>query len=89
MQAALTTIVRMSERVGFQTNLNKTKGVICKPGFIWGQQGSEAYKRQAIEEGPNFWESKRTRVCCKECGDTMDSSPMRHHMERAHGVVLP
>ena len=62
VQAALTTIVRMSERVGFQTNLNKTKGVICKPGFIWGQQGSEAYKRQAIEEGPNFWEKKITRV---------------------------
>ena len=42
VQAALTKMVRMFERVGLQTNLDKTKAMICTPGFIWGQQGSEA-----------------------------------------------
>ena len=45
VQTALTTMVRMFERVGLQTFLNKTKAMICTPGFIWGQQGAEAYKR--------------------------------------------
>ena len=89
MQAALTTMVRMFERVGLQTNLNKTKGVICTPGFIWGQQGAEAYKRKATGEGPTFRESNRTRVRCEECGDTMAAYSIRHNMERANGIVLP
>ena len=33
-QAALTTMVRMFERVGLQKNLYKTKATICTPGFI-------------------------------------------------------
>ena len=48
VQAVLTTMVRMFDRVGLQKNLNKTNAMICTPGFIWGQQVSEAYKRQAI-----------------------------------------
>ena len=46
-QAVLTTKVRIFERFGFQTNLDKTKTMICTLGFIWRQQGAEAYKRQA------------------------------------------
>ena len=39
---ALTTMVRVFKRFGLQTNLNKTKAVICRLGFLWGQQGAEA-----------------------------------------------
>ena len=53
------------ERVSLQKNLNKTKAVICTPGFIWGQQVDESYKRQATGEGPTFRERNRTRVSCK------------------------
>ena len=80
---------KMFERVGLQTNLNKTKGVICTPGFIWGQQGAEAYKRKATGEGPTFRERNRTRLRCEECGDTMAAYSIHHNMERAHGIVLP
>ena len=44
VQAVLTTMVRIFERVGLQTNLDKTKAMICRPRFIWEQQGAEAYK---------------------------------------------
>ena len=37
LQAAMTTMVRMFEMVGLQTNLDKTKAMICTPGFIWGE----------------------------------------------------
>ena len=53
VQEALKTMVRMFERFILQTNLNKTKAVIFTPGFIWGHQGAEAYKRRATGEGPN------------------------------------
>ena len=33
-------------------------------------------------------ERKKTRVSCKECGDTMAASSLRHHTERAHVIVL-
>ena len=37
VQAALTKMVIMFERVGLQMNLNKTKAVICMPGLILGK----------------------------------------------------
>ena len=68
VQTALTTMVRIFERVLLQTNLGKTKEMICTPGFIWRKQGSEAYKRRATGEGPNFREKKVTGIICKVCG---------------------
>ena len=86
---ALTTMVGVFERFGLQTNLNNTKAVICTLGFIWGQQGAEAYKRRATEEGPTFRERNRTRVSCEECGEIIAAYSLRHHMDIAHGRVLP
>ena len=36
VQTMLTVVVRMFERVGLQTNLGKTKSMLCNTGFIWG-----------------------------------------------------
>ena len=72
-----------------QTNLNKTKAMICTPGFIWVKHRVEAYKRRAKGEGPTFQERNKTGVSCKECSETMYASSLKHHMERAHGRVLP
>ena len=44
VQAVLTTVVRMFERVILQKNMNKTKAVMYMLGFIWGKHGSESYK---------------------------------------------
>ena len=81
-------MVRVFKRFGLQTILNNKKAVICTLGFIWGQQGSEAYKRRATEEGPTFQERNRTRVSCEECGEIMAAYSLRHHMDIAHGRVL-
>ena len=48
VQTALVTMVIIFERFGLQTNLNKTKYIICTPGFIWGKQGAKVNKRRAI-----------------------------------------
>ena len=70
----LTTMVIVFERVGLQTNLIKTKSMVCTSGFIWGQHGVDAYTRRAMGEGPTFMERKRTRESCEECGGTMAAS---------------
>ena len=33
--------------MGPKTNLEKNKLTVCMPGFIWGEWGEQAYKRQA------------------------------------------
>ena len=81
-------MVRMFDRVGLQTNLGKTKAMICMPGFIWGQHGVEVYNRRDTGEGPDFQEGKSTRVSCDDCGGTMYAYSLRHHMEISHGRVF-
>ena len=54
IQKSLTAMVRMFERVDLQTNLSKTKTMVCRPGFGWGQQVIDAYKGRATERNPPF-----------------------------------
>ena len=49
-----------------QTNLGKTKEMVCTTGFIWGKLGVSAYKRSVMEEGATFREQKKIRVSYKE-----------------------
>ena len=44
VQDALTVTVAMLRRMGIGANLNKTKAMVCTPGFIWGEWGDTAYK---------------------------------------------
>ena len=37
VQDALTVTLAILCRMGIDANLNKTKAMICMPGFIWGQ----------------------------------------------------
>ena len=62
MQAALTTMARMFDRVSLQTNLDKNKAMICTLEFIWEQHGAEAYTWKSTGEVSTFKEMKRTKV---------------------------
>ena len=64
VQGTLMTLVQMFERVGIDTNMGKTKFMTCPPGFIWSQQGKEAYKRRVKGKGATFWGRNQTRVSC-------------------------
>ena len=59
------------------------------PGFIWVQQGVDAYKQRYTGEGPTFQERKRSRVSCDDCGGKMADYSLQHHLDRSHGLVLP
>ena len=51
VQTTLVAVVRMFNRVRLLKNLDKDKAMVCNPGFIWGQQGTAAYKRREKKRG--------------------------------------
>ena len=53
-QYALTVTVEMIRRMGLDTKLERTKVVVCNPGFIWGKWGEQSYKQRAMGEGAKF-----------------------------------
>ena len=46
VQDALAMQVDMFLRMGLETNLDKTKAMVCNPGFIWRKWGELAYNRR-------------------------------------------
>ena len=42
VQDALAVIVEAFRRVGLETNLEKTKEMVCTPGYIWGKWSKAA-----------------------------------------------
>ena len=81
-------MVRIFGGVRLKKNLGKTKAMVCNLEFIWGKLVVVTYKRRSTGEGDKFREGNKTRVSCKECGMAMAASPLRHHMEIAHGIVV-
>ena len=44
VQDTLTKIVSMFHRMGLDTNLKKTKSIVCTTSFIWGKWSDKDYK---------------------------------------------
>ena len=42
VQDAILVTVEIFCRMGLEKNINKTKAVVCTPGFIWGEWGEHA-----------------------------------------------
>ena len=59
MQEVLTVTVEMLHRMVLETNLYKTKSMVCITNLICGKWGEQAYKRRAVGEGETFRERKR------------------------------
>ena len=77
-------IVAMFRRIVLEANLNKTKSMVCSPGFIWVKWGEHDYKRRETGEGSMFRERKRMQVSCTKCGVTVASLYLKHHMAILH-----
>ena len=59
LQDALTLSVAMFRQMGLETNLEKTKSLVCTPGYIWREWSEAAYKRRSTGEGATFRKRKR------------------------------
>ena len=62
MQDTLKVVVVIFRRLGIDTNLEKTKALVCIPRYIWGTWIEAVYKHTATGEGETFSERKRLRV---------------------------
>ena len=58
VQDALTLTVEMLLRVGLNTNLEKTKALVCNPGYMWVKWSEAAYKRRDTREGVTLRDRK-------------------------------
>ena len=72
VQDALTLTVAMFLQMGIEANLEKTKAMVCTPGFIWG--GGGVYKRRVRGEGVTFRDCNNMRVSCSTYGVTVAAS---------------
>ena len=68
VKKSLTALVLMFDRVGLQTNLGKTKAMVCTPGFIWVHKVESLYKRWEMGDVAKFMERDQTRVSYEICG---------------------
>ena len=62
VQYALTVSLAMFQRMGLETNLEKTQSLVCTPGYIWYKWSEVAYKCISTGEGGGFRERKRVRL---------------------------
>ena len=51
VQDALTVSVAMFQLMVLETNMEKTKYLVCTPGYIWGEWSDAAYKRRSTRKG--------------------------------------
>ena len=55
-------MVGLFDRVGLQTNVGKTVGMVCHPFQAAGNQLEAAYGRRITGEGPTYRERQKGRV---------------------------
>ena len=69
LQGAFSALVAIFDRVGLQTNDDKTVSMACQPCRAGsGNRTAEGYRQQITGEGNSFQERQRERVACGECG---------------------
>ena len=56
LQGAFNTMVGLIDRVGLQTNVKKTVGMVCCPCLAAGNLSEAIYGRRITGEGPTYRE---------------------------------
>ena len=78
LQGAFSALVAIFDRVGLQTNVDKTVSMVyhpCRAGS--GNRTTEGYRRRITGDGSSFQEIQRERVACGECGAELAAFPCR------------
>ena len=86
LQRAFCVLTSLLNRVGLQTNKNKTVWMVCQPCYTPGQISEEAYKRWTTGIGNTFWEQHQRRVEFLECGVEVEAVLLMIHRQIQYGV---
>ena len=85
LQWAFTQLVGLFDRVGLNTNINKTISMTCRPCTAAGNRSEEAYGRLMTGEVLMFRERKIERVECGDCGKEVAAGSLDSHRMSQHG----
>ena len=90
LQGAFSALVAIFDRVGLQTNVDKTISMACHPCRAGsGNRTTEGYRRRITGDGSSFRERQRERVACGECGAELAAGSLSSHMMARHGKAAP
>ena len=90
LQGALSALVAIFDRVGLQTNVDKTVSKACNPCRAEsGNRTAEGYRQRITEDGNSFREQQRERVPCGECGAELAAGSLSSHLMTRHGKAAP
>ena len=85
LQALLDILISLFKRVGLQTNVSKTKTMVCIPGRGRTCQSQETYTER-MEGHAEVGKWKALRVGCDVCGEDLTASWLQSHLETQHGI---
>jgi len=84
LQDALNVLVTLFRKVRLETNVDKTKIMICHPSFIRTHLSDEAHKRQLTGRGLSYRDRKQQCVQCQWCIKNFAASYTNIHRAAAH-----
>ena len=67
LRGIFNTLGGLFDKVGLQTNVRKTVGMVCRPFQAAGNQFDVSYGRHIMGEGPTYRDQLKGRVSCREC----------------------
>ena len=73
-------LINLFERVGLQTNLDKTVAIVCQSGPISGRQSADAYGRRMTGKGFFRCMKHLRRIVCEYCGANFAVASMASHI---------
>ena len=90
LQGVFSALVAIFDRVGLQTNIDKTVSMACQPCRAGsGNRTAEGYRQRITGEGKSFRERQRERVACGECGAEIAAGSLSSHLMTRHGKAAP
>ena len=85
LQVALCVFTGLFDRVGLQTNVKKTVGMVCQLCYIVDGHSEVTYTRNMTGMGPFLGEWQQERVRCSECEVKLAVGLLEDHLQAQHG----
>ena len=80
LQTLIDILTGLFLRVGFCTNITKTKTMICVPGGIQMLISEAAYKHQSTDQGDSHYQWKQHCISCPECDKDLAAGSLQQHL---------
>ena len=87
LQSEFNFLAGLFDRVGLQTNVRKTVGMVCRPCWESRVRAVKSYARSMTGEGRIFKEWQRKQVSCTECEKELEKRSLVMRRQNQHSVA--